>query len=77
MTEAELWKAYSAKNPSFDGDSNITMSAAGLRKLFKQTWDTAHEQGVRNGRALEKLEAKTADLETAAERLMKKFTKFP
>lgn len=39
MTKKELWAAYVAKNPSFAGDGNITMSARGLRKLFDQTWD--------------------------------------
>ena len=34
-----------AKNPSFAGDGNITMSARGLRKLFDQTWDFAYHEG--------------------------------
>jgi hypothetical protein len=45
MTKKELWRQYVAKNPSFEGDDNITMSAAGLRKLFNQTWDMAFECG--------------------------------
>jgi hypothetical protein len=45
MTKKQLWAAYTAKNPSFDGDGNVTLSAAGLRKMFNQTWDIAFEQG--------------------------------
>jgi hypothetical protein len=45
VKKSELWKIYTAKNPSFDGDGKITMSARGLRKLFDQTWDYAYEQG--------------------------------
>jgi hypothetical protein len=45
MKKSELWKIYVAKNPSFAGDGNITMSARGLRKLFDQTWDFAFHEG--------------------------------
>lgn len=45
MTKQQLWKIYTARNPSFDGDGNVTLSAAGLRKMFNQTWDIAFEQG--------------------------------
>jgi len=45
VKKSQLWKIYVAKNPSFAGDGNITMSARGLRKLFDQTWDYAYEQG--------------------------------
>jgi hypothetical protein len=45
MKKSQLWKIYTAKNPSFAGDGNITMSARGLRKLFDQTWDLAYEHG--------------------------------
>jgi hypothetical protein len=45
MTKKQLWAVYTAKNPSFDGDGNVTLSAAGLRKMFNQTWDIAFEQG--------------------------------
>ena len=34
-----------AKNPSFAGDGNVTMSARGLRKMFDQTWDLAIHEG--------------------------------
>jgi hypothetical protein len=45
MKKSQLWKIYAAKNPSFAGDGNITMSARGLRKLFDQTWDLAFHEG--------------------------------
>ena len=45
MKKSQLWKIYTAKNPSFAGDGNITMSARGLRKLFDQTWDYAFHEG--------------------------------
>ena len=45
MKKSQLWKIYVAKNPSFAGDGNITMSARGLRKLFEQTWDLAFHEG--------------------------------
>lgn len=45
MKKSQLWKIYVAKNPSFAGDGNITMSARGLRKLFDQTWDLAYHEG--------------------------------
>lgn len=72
MDKKALWKTYSDRNPSFEGGGNVTMSAAGLRKLFEQTWDHAHEQGVKNGRALEKMDQAVA--ETVTEKIMKKFT---
>jgi hypothetical protein len=45
VKKSQLWKIYCAKNPSFAGDGNITMSARGLRKLFDQTWDYAFHEG--------------------------------
>jgi hypothetical protein len=41
MTRSQLWKIYVKRNPSFDGDGNVTMSARGLRKMFETTWDVA------------------------------------
>lgn len=34
------------RNPSFDGDGNVTLSARGLRKMFEQTWEIAFDSGV-------------------------------
>ena len=45
MTRSQLWKIYTKRNPSFDGDGNVTMTARGLRKLFDTTWDAAYFDG--------------------------------
>ena len=45
MTKKELWEIYTKRNPSFDGEGNITMTAAGLRKLFETTWEIAMYEG--------------------------------
>jgi hypothetical protein len=45
MTKNELWKIYAKRNPSFDGDGNVTLSAAGLRKMFETTWEIAMYDG--------------------------------
>ena len=45
MTKKELWKIYTARNPSFDGENTLTMTAAGLRKMFDTTWDIAFHDG--------------------------------
>lgn len=49
MTRDELWAAYATKNPAFNGDGSVTMSARGLRKLFDQTWDNAFDTGFESG----------------------------
>lgn len=51
MTKEKLWAIYVAKNPQFDGDGNITLSAAGLRKMFEQTWECGRQNGFINGKA--------------------------
>lgn len=53
MDKQQLWKIYTDKNPSFAGDGEITLTAAGLRKLF----DTTFEQGVEHGRRRGAIEA--------------------
>lgn len=51
MTKAELWKIYVKANPAFDGDGKITLSAAGLRKFFDQTWEVSqHNADARRDR---------------------------
>jgi hypothetical protein len=45
MTKRELWKIYAKRNPSFDGEGNVTLSAAGLRKMFETTWEIAMYDG--------------------------------
>jgi hypothetical protein len=53
MTKDELWKIYVEKNPQFaDPAARFTMTGAGLKKLFDQTWERAHDKGVANGKAL-------------------------
>lgn len=41
MTKQELWAKYVERNPTFEGEGNVTLSKRGLRKLFDTTWDTA------------------------------------
>lgn len=52
MQRDELWAAYYKRNPSFSGTGDITMSAAGLKKLFDQTFEAGHKLGLENGKAL-------------------------
>ena len=49
MTIAELWEAYATRNPSFDGEGQVPLSASGIRKLFNQTWSIAYDSGYRRG----------------------------
>jgi hypothetical protein len=66
MTKERLWKIYTDRNPSFDGDGNVTLSAKGLRKLFETTWEVAYYDGE---------ESEPVSLESTAsvEQLMKMF----
>lgn len=45
MTKNELWAKYVDRNPSFEGEGNVTLSKRGLRKLFDTTWDIAYYDG--------------------------------
>lgn len=45
MTRSELWAKFVERNPSFDGDGNVTLSARGLRKIFDQAWDRGETYG--------------------------------
>ena len=52
MTQSDLWQIYCSKNPSFAvPESQITFTGAGLKKIFDTTWEQAHGQGFRNGKA--------------------------
>ena len=51
MKKSQLWKIYVAKNPSFAGEGNVTMSVRGLRKMFDQTWDLAIHEGEEENEA--------------------------
>lgn len=55
MTQDELWQAYATRNPSFASEGYVTMSAAGLRKLFEQTWTIAFESGKRQAEFVAKV----------------------
>lgn len=44
MTKERLWQIYLEKNPSFCGEK-ICFTAAGLRRFFDKTWDTAYFDG--------------------------------
>ena len=61
MKKSQLWKIYTAKNPSFAGDGNITMSARGLRKMFDQTWDLAIHEGEEENEAPPATDSKGVD----------------
>jgi len=60
MTKDQLWAAYVAKNPQFAGGGNVTLSAAGLRKMFEQTWEMGRKDGFENGKSWAEMRAKTA-----------------
>lgn len=49
MTKEQLWAQYVAKYPSFSGDEDIKLTAAGLRRLFDLTWRYADQEGYRKG----------------------------
>ena len=44
MTRDELWQIYVRKNPALLA-SNVSFSAAGIRKFFDRTFDIALESG--------------------------------
>jgi len=62
MNKEELWKLYTARNPTFEGEGIVTMTRSGLRKLFDQTWEQAHAQGIKNGRAAQQRETNPQDI---------------
>jgi hypothetical protein len=51
MNKDKLWEIYTSRNPSFLKEG-ATLSAAGLKKFFDQTWNAAHEQGIEIGKVL-------------------------
>jgi len=63
MKKSQLWKIYTAKNPAFERDGNVTLSTRGLRKLFDQTWDLALHEGEEENEATPVTDSKgVADL---------------
>lgn len=53
MTKEELWSIYAQRNPSFNGTEPVTLTPAGLKKLFEQTWDHAYEAGADDAEGIE------------------------
>ena len=49
MTQEALWKHYLSKNPHWQ-ENGVRLTAAGLKKLFDQTWaqgsKVGHHQAV-------------------------------
>lgn len=45
MTRSELWAKFVERNPSFEGEGTVTLSARGLRKMFDQAWDRGEAYG--------------------------------
>jgi hypothetical protein len=61
VKKSQLWKIYVAKNPSFAGEGNVTMSVRGLRKMFDQTWDLAIHEGEEENEAPPATDSKGVD----------------
>lgn len=56
MDKEQLWDIYTRRNPRLLVGP-VQFTAAGARKFFDQTWESAHRQGVANGRVLGQDEA--------------------
>lgn len=53
MKKEELWSIYCEKNTQFRlPEVRVSITVTGIRKMFDQTYDAAHRQGVRDGEAL-------------------------
>ncbi len=62
MTKEELWKIFTDKNPCFvESGARFSITADGIRKLFNQTWDAAHEKGFSNGKAWQEMQKAKTD----------------
>ena len=44
MTQEALWEHYLSKNPHWR-EKGVRLTAAGLKKLFDQTWDQGSKVG--------------------------------
>jgi len=55
MNSVELWQIVIRKNPSFDADGQVTLSAKGLKKLFDLAYQKGYDHGFENGKAWEEL----------------------
>ena len=63
MQSTELWAIYVRRNPAFEESETITMTKAGLRKFFEQTYEKAHRQGFDNGVAWQERQPKASIFE--------------
>ena len=50
MRREELWSELVNKHPSFGREGQVTLGAAGLRRLFDLTWNKAEDHGFEVGR---------------------------
>jgi len=50
MTKAELWEIIIRRNPSFQTREAVTISTAGVEKLFNLAYEKGREQGIKEGR---------------------------
>lgn len=55
MTKSDLWEEISKKNPCFNQEGNVTLSAKGLRKMFDLAYDKGFDQGKAVSAALNDL----------------------
>jgi hypothetical protein len=60
MTKSDLWAEISKKNPGFNSEGNVTLSAKGLRKMFDLAYGKGFDQGKAVSAALNDL-AKSAN----------------
>ena len=60
MSSDDLWGFYLDKNPAFKGDKDevVRMTRSNFKKFFDETYKVAHDQGFKNGRAMESMEGK-------------------
>jgi hypothetical protein len=77
MTKEQLRALYEEKNEFLKGaDGSITISRKNFWKFFSLTYEAAHCEGVKNGRALEKMEgerfAHLNKVETSLEKFFRK-----
>lgn len=52
MDKESLWNLYLLRNPAFGKEGQVTLTTAGLRKLFETTFD----KGVEHGRSIAQCE---------------------
>lgn len=65
MTKDQLWKAYTDKNPQFLGSEPVTLTPAGLKKLFDQTFDMGYDHGLTIAKKLQDVVGRSTSTSTA------------